>query len=364
MRGRLRLLRRRQQRRQRAMADLSAPLTGGDESTAGAPAASLSHDQQQAESQGSVAQNLLAGATTSFAAIALGAAFGDASGRGALVGILSAGVIATTAAILGGPMVQCSGPTAPMTAVTTLVVTYSRNDLLQSIDPSLNITNDFDGSQYTIRSPGCIDPHNYIVEDCPLPDRFVNTVILMSSVLIVLMGVTRAGEYIGLVPNVVISGFMNGIAVQIWQKEVIKVWGTLFDSSPRIQGDWILNIAIVLVTTVLCFKLPGWIKRFVPPQVGRFMPATLWAILIVTTCCLVIPRCPSETEGATDFEDDDMCVEKTKLGATLDSFDDLVTIVRRQFPTYDDMNMADGLVFWPALKFAIQLAPLAYLVSW
>ena len=59
-----------------------------------------------------------------------------------------------------------------------------------------------------------------------------------------------------------------------------------------------------------------------------------------------------------------MCVEKTKLGATLDSFDDLVTIVRRQFPTYDDMNTADGLVFWPALKFAIQLAPLAYLVSW
>ena len=62
-----------------------------------------------------VATNLLAGLTTSFAAIALGAAFGVSSGRGALVGILSAGTIALITGLLGGTRVQCSGPTAPMT---------------------------------------------------------------------------------------------------------------------------------------------------------------------------------------------------------------------------------------------------------
>ena len=63
-------------------------------------------------------KEILAGLTVSFVAIILGAAFGVMSGRGALSGILSAGVIALITAILGGTRIQCSGPTAPMTAVT------------------------------------------------------------------------------------------------------------------------------------------------------------------------------------------------------------------------------------------------------
>ena len=225
------------------MADLSAPLTGGDESTAGAPAASLSHDQQQAESQGSVAQNLLAGATTSFAAIALGAAFGDASGRGALVGILSAGAIAVITAALGGTRVQCSGPTAPMTTVTTTMVAYSRSAMFDDIASDLSAT-----------SPGC--GHAYDSALCPLPDRFVNIVLLMGGALILLMGVFRLGQYITLVPNLVISGFMNGIAVQIWQKEVIRLSGSVLHTEPLIRGSWPVNLGLAFCTTSLCFLLP------------------------------------------------------------------------------------------------------------
>ncbi len=58
----------------------------------------------------------------SFVAMSLGAAFGAQSGRGPLKGILSAGFIAIITAILGGTYVQCSGPTAPMTAVTVSLV--------------------------------------------------------------------------------------------------------------------------------------------------------------------------------------------------------------------------------------------------
>jgi SulP family sulfate permease len=63
-----------------------------------------------------LARQLLAGLTVSFVAISLGAAFGVLSGRGAVTGILSAGVIALITAALGGTRVQCSGLTAPMTA--------------------------------------------------------------------------------------------------------------------------------------------------------------------------------------------------------------------------------------------------------
>ena len=67
---------------------MEVPLTtgGGD----GAPRAKGPQQPACAATKKEIVTNLLAGATTSFAAIALGAAFGDASGRGALVGILSA----------------------------------------------------------------------------------------------------------------------------------------------------------------------------------------------------------------------------------------------------------------------------------
>ena len=77
-----------------------------------------------------ILQQLLPGLTVSFVAISLGAAFGVLSGRGALAGILSAGIIALITAAFGGTRVQCSGPTAPMTAVTVLLVTAVGSGLL------------------------------------------------------------------------------------------------------------------------------------------------------------------------------------------------------------------------------------------
>ena len=66
------------------------------------PSEEGTHQRREAPQtmQQEVLTNLLAGLTTSFAAIALGAAFGVASGRGALVGILSAGTIALVTAVL------------------------------------------------------------------------------------------------------------------------------------------------------------------------------------------------------------------------------------------------------------------------
>eukprot|EP01052_Picozoa_sp_SAG31_P048081 SAG31_NODE_9897_length_1215_cov_0.730287_2_plen_145_part_00 len=120
------------------------------------------------------------------------------------VGILSAGTIALITATLGGTRVQCSGPTAPMTTVTTTVVTYSRGAMFSDIRSDL----------YNATSPGC-GYEDYDSALCPLPDKFVNIVMMLGGILILLMGLFQVGRYITLVPNVVISGFMNGIAVQV-----------------------------------------------------------------------------------------------------------------------------------------------------
>merc|ERR1719163_341293 len=75
-----------------------------------------------------------AGLTVSFVAMSLGAAFGVASKRGPLPGILSAGFIAIITALLGGTKVQCSGPTAPMTAVAVVLVTAVMEEGLVDAD--------------------------------------------------------------------------------------------------------------------------------------------------------------------------------------------------------------------------------------
>ena len=53
-------------------------------------------------------------------------AFGVLSERGALKGILSAGLIPLIAGLLGGTRVKCGGPTGPMTTVTYDLIDYAK----------------------------------------------------------------------------------------------------------------------------------------------------------------------------------------------------------------------------------------------
>ena len=55
--------------------------------------------------------DLLAGLTVSFAALALGAAFGIMSGRGAFAGMIAAAVIPIITGLFGGTRLSVSGPT-------------------------------------------------------------------------------------------------------------------------------------------------------------------------------------------------------------------------------------------------------------
>ena len=97
----------------------------------------------------------------------LGAVFGVASGRGPLPGILSAGFIALFTASLGGTFVQCSGPTAPMTAVTITLVT-------------------------AVMQNGKVDAE--CGDDMRCKDRFINLCLVLIGVCLVLCAVTRPGQ--------------------------------------------------------------------------------------------------------------------------------------------------------------------------
>lgn len=258
------------------------------------------------KSQISYSKEFLAGLTVSFAALSLGAAFGDQSGRGPLKGVLSAGFLALITSLVGGTMVQCSGPTAPMTAVTVTINEYA----------TTGFSDDF--------------PNNN-------PDLFMNMVIILAAVMLAVMGACQVGRLIVFVPNVVISGFMNGIAIMIWVPKVQELFGW---GKTQMTGNVAINTALALVTTFLIFNIPKVTGRFCP-ALKSFLPGTLIAIVSITTLVAVCGG---------------LGIQTVRTGDPIDSLAEVKELFTDNFPTE-----WSGPLVMKALPFACQLALLGYI---
>lgn len=253
-----------------------------------------------------VIENVFTGLTVSFVALSLGAAFGLLSGRGAFSGMISAGLIATITAILGGTRVQCSGPTGPMTAVTAVIVATA-HDRFQaglsgvSADHAINIT-----------------------------------LILMAGILLI-FSLLRLGKYIAFVPNVVVSGFMNGIALIIWVDQFEKLFG--WNGAVAFTGARVENVALFCVSVVLVFSLPR-VTRSILPKFESLLSSTILTLILATAAAYFMG----------------LDVERVHLSSSLRGVSDLTDLVAAQWPTTWN---AEVLRF--AFPFALQLAFLAYL---
>lgn len=250
--------------------------------------------------------NVIAGLIVSFVALSLGASLGILSGRGAFAGMLSAGVIALITSLFGGTRIQCSGPTAPMSAVSAVVIAYAFGALAEQA-PGVN------------------------------PDHFITIVFVLMAGLLALMALCRLGRFITWVPNVVISGFMSGIALLIWFDQTCKLLG--WGGKTALTGSLWLNLLTAGVTLALIFLLPSLLKRLLP-KIAHLLPATLLTIILVSMLAHLL---------ALD-------VEFVSLSLQIDSFGDFMSFVAAQFPT--DWSRQ---VVWLALPFALQLAVLCYL---
>jgi SulP family sulfate permease len=256
----------------------------------------------------SIIQNLIASLIVSFVALSLGASFGILSGRtnGAFVGMLSAGVIASITALFGGTRVQCSGPTAPMTAVTAVLVAFA-HDKFMLVNASAN------------------------------SDHFINLVLILTGGLLLFMGIFRFGRFIKYVPNVVISGFMTGIAILIWMDQSKKIFG--LGGKTAFEGPIMLNFGIAATTLFVIITLPRITKKLIPKYSHYFSP-TLLSIVIVTITTNLLS----------------LQVEHVNLNSSIASLADFTAMISAQIPTdwsFDIIKIA--------APFALQLAFLAYL---
>ncbi|MFK7816947.1 MAG: SulP family inorganic anion transporter, partial [Gammaproteobacteria bacterium] len=141
--------------------------------------------------------DLYGGITAAVVAIPLALAFGVSSGAGAMAGLYGAIFVGLFAALFGGTPTQISGPTGPMTVVMAGIFTqFSASD----------------------------------INSGPI---IAFTVVILSGVIQVILGILRVGKYIKLVPIPVISGFMSGIGMIIILLQLGPLLGHEVQSSPQ-----------------------------------------------------------------------------------------------------------------------------------
>jgi len=126
--------------------------------------------------------DLFGGITAGIVALPLALAFGVSSGLGPSAGLYGAIFVSFFAALFGGTNTQISGPTAPMTAVSMVVIA--------------GMVASFDGD---------------ISKALPA----ILTVFLLAGIMQVGLGLLGLGKYIKYIPYPVVSGFMTAIGVII-----------------------------------------------------------------------------------------------------------------------------------------------------
>lgn len=136
--------------------------------------------------------DLLGGITAGIVALPLALAFGVSSGLGPSAGLYGAIFIAFFASLFGGTDTQISGPTAPMTAVSMVVIA------------SIIAANDGNVTQ-------------------ALP--IILTIFLLAGLLQIGLGLLGFGKYIRYIPYPVVSGFMTAIGVIILVTQILPALG-------------------------------------------------------------------------------------------------------------------------------------------
>ena len=136
--------------------------------------------------------DIFGGITAGIVALPLALAFGVSSGLGPSAGLYGAIFVGFFAALFGGTSTQISGPTAPMTAVSMVVIA--------------GIVAAFDGD---------------VSKALPA----ILTVFILAGLMQIILGLIGLGKYIKYIPYPVVSGFMTAIGVIILVTQILPSIG-------------------------------------------------------------------------------------------------------------------------------------------
>jgi len=189
------------------------------------------------------------GITAGIVALPLALAFGEQTELGAIAGLYGAIAIGILAALFGGTPTQISGPTAPMTVVSAVVI-------LDAIDYAGSLEAAF---------PIIIAP------------------FFLAGLLEMLLGILQVGRYIKYIPYPVVSGFMSGIGVIIVISQIFPFFGASppaggslgvlknLGSIPSLINWYSVGVASLTIAIIYAF-----------PRITKAVPSTLVALILVS----------------------------------------------------------------------------------
>ena len=181
-----------------------------------------------------IQKEILSGLTVALALVPEAVAFALMAGLSPLTGLYAAFVMGFVTSVLGGRPGMISGATG---AVAVVIVTLAASH----------------GVEYVFAA------------------------VVLAGLLQVLAGLARLGKLIRLVPQPVIYGFVNGLAVVIFTAQLGQFKG---DNGQWLQGaPLFLSLALVLATMAIIYLLPKF---------TRALPASLVAILVIFGAVLAL----------------------------------------------------------------------------
>ena len=193
--------------------------------------------------------NVFGGLTAGIVALPLALAFGEQTEMGAIAGLYGAIALAILASIFGGTRTQISGPTAPMTVVSAVVIA----DAIAYMG----------GFEQAI----------------PL----IIATFLLAGAIQVGMGLLGIGKYVRYMPYPVVSGFMSGIGVIIVITQIFPFFGVSAPSGGPMGTirsmhtiPEIINVASVTVALVTIGIIYGL------PRITKAVPSSLVALIVVS----------------------------------------------------------------------------------
>lgn len=239
--------------------------------------------------------DLFGGVTAGIVALPLAMAFGIQSGLGAEAGLYGAIAIGIVAAIFGGTKTQISGPTGPMTVVSSLVAAT----LMQQA-PNFEI--------------GL---------------AMVLLTFFVGGLLQIVFGLTQIGKLVQFIPYPVVSGFMSGIGLIIIFLQLFPLVG---HSSP----NKITEVFSSVMTPLQNMNWPAFLLGaltiaiiYLFPRVTKLVPSTLVALIVVS----LIPQF--------------VAMDIPKIGNIPDGLPHL------NFDIFSGLNMSNiGLILVPAITLA------------
>lgn len=200
---------------------------------------------------GSVAQDLMSGLTVALALVPEAVAFAFIAGVSPVIGLYGAFMMGLVTSIFGGRPGMISGATGAMAVV--MVDLVKEGEVLGGEGAGL---------------------------------QFLFATLILAGLIQVMAGVFRLGKFVRMIPQPVMMGFVNGLAIVIFLSQI----GMFKVKGEYLQGQALYTmIGLVGLTMAIMYFLPKLTKKF---------PAALAGILVVS---LIVIFGGLQTETVASF---------------------------------------------------------------